>query len=566
MDYFPGSWPVAVTVCSVSEFPPAHDPIAAGRAALSGGRWLEARARFREALAGEATPAALEGMSWADWWLEDVPACLDTRERAYRMYRQAGDARGAARVALWLGDAYIEFRGATAVADGWFGRAARILEDLGPTPEHGWLAVFEANAALDRRDVPAAKRLAEHARGLGRRFGAVDLEMFSLATEGVAMVDQGDVEQGMRCLDEATAAALGGEYENLAPAAWTCCRLMSACEELRDYERGTQWCQKIEEFSLRMDTRFVTGVCRAHYAVILTWHGSWTVAERELLAAVDGLTAKRPHWRAEALVRLGELRRRQGRYAEAEDLFAQTREHPLAQQGLAELSLDREDPGTARDLLERLLRRIPRDITTGRAVPLELLVSAAVAMGDYGAAATRLEELRSLAAVMSTPPLRASVRLLEGLLAAGMGDHEEACDRFEDAVDLFTGCRAPVEAGRARLELAAALLALGRTGAAEREARAALECLEKAGTPAGNARAQALLTTLGKSAAGSRPLSERQLQVLRLVAEGLGDKDIADRLVLSEHTVHRHVANIYLRLGCSSRAAAVARASRLGLL
>jgi LuxR family transcriptional regulator, maltose regulon positive regulatory protein len=79
-------------------------------------------------------------MSWADWWLEDVPACLDTRERAYRMYRQAGDARGAARVALWLGDAYIEFRGATAVADGWFGRAARILEDLAPTPEHGWLA------------------------------------------------------------------------------------------------------------------------------------------------------------------------------------------------------------------------------------------------------------------------------------------------------------------------------------------------------------------------------------------------------------------------------------------
>ena len=198
-------------------------------------------------------------------------------------------------------------------------------------------------------------------------------------------------------------------------------------------------------------------------------------------------------------------------------------------------------------------------------MPLELLVSAAVAMGDYGAAATRLEELRSLAAVMSTPPLRASVRLLEGLLAAGTGDHEEACDRFEDAVDLFTGCRAPVEAG-ARLELAVALLALGRTGAAEREARAALECLEKAGAPAGNARAQALLTTLGTRAAGSRPLSERQLQVLRLVAEGLGDKDIADRLVLSEHTVHRHVANIYLRLGCSSRAAAVAHASRLGLL
>jgi len=384
----------------------------------------------------------------------------------------------------------------------------------------------------------------------------------------VALVGQGDVGPGMRCLDEATAAALGGEYENLAPAAWTCCRLMSACEELRDYERGTQWCRKIEEFSLRMDTRFVTGVCRAHYAVILTWHGSWDEAERELVAAVDGLTAHRPYWRAEALVRLGDLRRRQGRLAEAEELFSQAPEHPLAQQGLAGLSLDRDDPRTARDLLERLLRRIPGGTTAGRAMPLELLVTAAVAMGDHAFAAARLDELRSLAAVMSTPPVRASVRLLEGLLAAAAGDHEGARGRFEDAVDLFTACRAPVEAARARLELSAALLALGRAGAAEREARAALACLGPAGAPAGHARARAALRTLGISEAGEPPcpLSERQLQVLRLVAEGLGDKDIADRLVLSEHTVHRHVANIYLRLGCSSRAAAVAHASRLGLL
>jgi LuxR family transcriptional regulator, maltose regulon positive regulatory protein len=374
----------------VSGFLSVHDSIAAGWAALSGGRWPEARSRFQEALARVAAPEALEGISWADWWLEDASGCLDARERAYRMYRQAGDARGAARMALWLGDAHIEFRGARAVADGWFRRASRILEDLEPTPEHGWLAAFEANAALDQHDAAAARRLAEHARDLGRRHGAVDLEMFSLATEGMAMVDQGDVEQGMRYLDEATAAALSGEYENLAPAAWTCCHLISACEQLRDYQRGAQWCQRVEEFSLRMDTRFVTGVCRAHYAVILVWHGSWAEAEQELNAAIDGLTANRPFWRSEALVRLGDLRRRQGRFAEAEELFTQTLDHPLAQKGLAELSLDREDPGTARDLLERLLRRIPRDAKMRRAIPLELLVYAAVAMGDYESAATRL--------------------------------------------------------------------------------------------------------------------------------------------------------------------------------
>ena len=109
--------------------------------------------------------------------------------------------------------------------------------------------------------------------------------MFSLATVGLALVEEGDVEQGMRCLDEATAAALGGEYENLAPAAWTCCRLISACEEIRDYERGAQWCRQVEEFSRRMEARFVTGVCRAHYAAILGWHGDWSGAEVELTEA-----------------------------------------------------------------------------------------------------------------------------------------------------------------------------------------------------------------------------------------------------------------------------------------
>jgi DNA-binding NarL/FixJ family response regulator len=173
--------------------------------------------------------------------------------------------------------------------------------------------------------------------------------------------------------------------------------------------------------------------------------------------------------------------------------------------------------------------------------------------------------------VIATQPLRASVRLLEGLLAAGAGDHEGARDCFEDAVDLFTSCRAPAEVARARLELSAALVALGRTDAAEREARAARQCLDKVGARAGDARTRILLKALGMSAAKTQtrhdqPLSARQLQVLRLVAEGLGDKEIANRLVLSEHTVHRHVANIYVRLGCSSRAAAVAHASRLGLL
>ncbi|TCC57965.1 helix-turn-helix transcriptional regulator [Kribbella pittospori] len=532
------------------------EAVEAGRAALSQGAWLVARAQFEGALEVSATPEAFEGLSWATWWLEDAAACLEAREQAYRLYRQAGDARGAARMALWLGDDHNEFYGAGAVAEGWFNRAARLLDELESCPELGWLRVFDAHAALGRHDTERARELAGEAREIGRRHGAVDLEMFSLATEGLALVEDGSVEQGMRCLDEATAAALGGEYENLAPAAWTCCRLMSACEEIRDYERGAQWCRQIEEFSRRMEARFVTGVCRAHYAAILSWHGRWSEAELELIGAREDLTAKRPFWRAEAVVRLAELRRRQGRAAEAAALFEEVASHPLARRGVAELCLDRDEPAAARDVLNRMLRRIPAG-SVARAWPLELLVRAETALGDNESAAIHLAEFGSIAATVATPPLRAAARFGEGLQAAAVGDHTKACRCFEDAVDLFDGM-APFEAGHARLELARSLLALGRTDAARREARAALEAV------AVPRRDQAeLLTSLGLR---RTVLSLRQVEVLRLIAGGLGDREIAGRLVISEHTVHRHVANIYIRLDCSTRAAAVSRATQLGLL
>jgi LuxR family transcriptional regulator, maltose regulon positive regulatory protein len=556
----------------------ADDGLTLGRAALTRGAWGVAREYFELELRDHGTPTppegaeVLEGLSWAAWWLDDGDACLDARERAYRAYRDDGDARGAARMALWLSDDHVEFRGATAVAGGWRARAARLLDELEPAPEHGWLSLFEAHEALGREEPTEAHKLAERVREIGRRQAQVDLEVFGLATEGVALVALGDLVAGLRALDEAAAAALAGEYDHLVAAAWTCCLVMATCEQVRDYDRAAQWCRQIEEFARRLDAGFLRGVCRAHYGVVQVWRGDWDVAERELLAAVDGPAATRPAWRADAVVRLAHLRRRQGRWAEAEHLFDEVADHPLALPGRAAVDLAQGNAEHARDLLERALRRCRPEHRAARADALELLVRTHIARDDVPAATAALEELRLVAADVPTDAMVAALQIAEGMIAAAVGDQQRACHHLEDAVERLARCGARVEAAQARLHLGRSLAALGRTDAAQREARLALAGLH--GTHAQVERADALaladrLATQRDGGSAERSasiLTRRQVEVLRLVADGMSDRSIAERLVVSPHTVHRHVANIYGRLGCSSRSAAVAQATRLGLL
>jgi ATP/maltotriose-dependent transcriptional regulator MalT len=543
-----------------------------GEAALARGAWDEARAIFEAELEARETVDGLEGLSWAAWWVEDVPACLEARERAYRLSRREGDLRRAAMLAVWLADDHLVLRGERAIANGWFQRAARLLEGLEPCPEHGWLDALLGYMAMVEGDSARARELAVRARELGRRLGVVSLEMFALSVEGVALVNEGAVADGMRCLDEATAAALAGEFEEIVPAGWTCCLLLNACERVRDYERAAEWCSKVEEFGRRMRINFVTGACRAHYGALLTWQGRWPEAERELTEATEYLTAQRPTWSGLGIVRLAELRRRQGRFAEAQELLHRAEGNALTPVVLAELALDLGNASAARDLLEPVLRRVAVQNRSLRAAPLEVMVRAKVATGEAEAAARHVVELRSIADAVGTRPLRASLSLAEGLVAAGAGEQEEARERLEDAVHLFAASGAAFELARARLELARVLVSLGHRDAAVREATLALRRLDEIGAAGEAARARELLGSLGAPPVAKRAtprdqvLTPRELEVLRLVSEGLTDGEVAARLVLSKHTVHRHLQNTYVRLGCCSRASAVAEANRLQLL
>lgn len=287
-----------------------------------------------------------------------------------------------------------------------------------------------------------------------------------------------------------------------------------------------------------------------------------------LEASVEDFTRSRPAMVGSPLVGLAELRRRQARAEEAALLLDQAGPAAPAQLCRARLALDQGDARRAVELIERLLRQAPAERKLDRAPALELLVRAWVARGELDQARVALESLQEIERLVGNDPLRASTELAQGLLEAASGDHERARTLLEDAVDRFQRIRAPFEASQARIELATSLAALGRTELAEREATTAQDRLLELGAAAEAARASQLLKLSTRGGDGPRlsGITRREREVLALLAEGLTNRQIAERLVVSEHTVHRHVTNILRKLGLSSRAAAAAYAVRSDLL
>ncbi len=494
---------------------------------------------------------------------------FEARERAHRLYKKRGDAAGAARMATWLASDQLDFRGAVAVAKGWLARAHRLLAPLEPGADHGWLAFLEGFLAHAGGETATAGELARHAAGLGRRLDVPDLEMLGLALEGATLVACARTDEGMRCLDEATAAALEGQAEIPISSAWACCFLVTSCTAARDYERAFEWCDRIAEFAERYGSRYMLAFCRAEFGAVHVWRGRWEEAEEMLEASREDFSHSRPAWVRSPLVALAELRRRQGHRDEAARLLDEAGPAQSGQLCRARIALDRGDARRAVELVERFLRQVPERRALDRAPALEALIRAQIARGALEDAGSAVVALREVARRVGTAPLRAGADVAEGMLAAARGEHERARTLLEDALDRFERAGAPFEAAQARIELATTLAALGHSDGAEREAGAALASLLELGAEREGERARQILDASARDD-GSRPplpeLTPREREVLGLLAEGLTNRQIAGDLVVSEHTIHRHVTNILRKLELPSRTAAAAHAVRAGLL
>jgi DNA-binding NarL/FixJ family response regulator len=526
--------------------------VEAGRAALVAGEWEAARDAFQLSLDAGPSAPAFEGLGLACRWLGAQDAAIRALQQAYRLHRRADDRRAAARVALHLCLGEFYFHDDMAVGLGWVERADRLLQDIEPGAEHGWLALLRGHLALQvDRDPARARAHAAQARKLGHDSGVVDIEMMALALEGLTLVCEGQVEEGMRCLDEATAATVAGELADLDAISSCCCYLIDACKRVRDFERAAQWCEHVKGFCEQWSDRLTFAACRAHYADILIWRGEWSQAEAELRSSLGPLADIHPNRIADGMVRLAELRRRQGMLEEASRLLEAADGHVLAPLVRAALALDRDDAAAAAHEAQRALRRLPPEGLTDRAPALEILVRARLATGEREAAQEAADDLRAIASSARTAASAAAASFADGLIAVADGAWESARPSLEDAVDLYARAGGRWEAAQARRELARTLRALGHHEAAEREARAADDALRTLG-------ARPAATDAAAAPAG---LTARELEVLRLVARGRSNQEIAAELVLSIRTVERHIANIYDKIGASGRAARAAAAS-----
>ena len=541
--------------------------LAAAGTKLGQGDWSGARELYEQALAAEETADALEGFAVASWWQDDVSEAIEARERAYVLRRDSGQTLEAARVAGFLAWDYGAMRGINAVANGWLQRARRLVEELPASAEHAWLPLIEASFHLDT-DAEAVLRLSTEAAEHARALGGLDVEMTARTLQGLALVSLGRVQEGTRLLDEGTAAATAGELHDPIAIGSCCCNMIIACERARDFDRAGQWCEQLEAFCRRTGQRPLLALCRAHHGTVLTMRGEWEQAEEKLAWASGELSTLRPPLAGYARARFAELRRRQGRLREARELLAQAGTHVLVPLVRAAVTLDDDDPSAALGYAEKYLRSLGGDQPIESAAALELLVPIRIRLGELDLARETHARLVAIAEAVATDPVRAGERCAAGWIAVADQDPDSARRAFEDAIDLHERSVAPFDAAQAQVALARALAAQERSDAAVEQALAARSTFEELGAKRAAKETDKLVARLGgQSAAAKRAgLTRREVEVLSLVADGLSNPQIAERLTVSEHTVHRHVANILTKLRVSSRAAAVALAAERELL
>jgi DNA-binding CsgD family transcriptional regulator len=512
------------------------------------------------------SPEALDGLAEVRYRQGDYAGAIELRERAYAGFRARGDTRYPAKLAAYhLAFDYVALHGNQAVARGWLERGRRLAEVSGDCPERGWVEL----AGVLATDDPVAKdRHIAAALDIARRHGDADLEFDALAYAGVALVERGRFGEGMRHLDEAAAAARGGEVASPTAVGEIYCKMLLACEMALDVRRAEQWTAVADSLAGRTNVAWASAICRMYHGGILIAAGRWSEAEHELETSLRLYAGSYASLSSGAVVRLAGLRVLQGRLDQAEDLLAGHDHDAYAVRPLARLHLARGEADVAASLLRRYVaRQVPGPVL---APVLALLVEVELATGRREAADGVCAQLAAFAAGPMTPMPGAFAAFAQGLVAAaaaGAGAVDRATGHLESALVAFGEGGLPYEAARSRAALAR-VVAAEQPDVARSEARAALDLFDRIGArPDADATASLLRALGARGRTGPKQvdqLSQREREVLGLLGVGLSNPEIAARLHISPKTASHHVSNVLAKLGLRNRAEAAAFATTSG--
>ncbi len=489
---------------------------------------------------------------------------IDVRERAHYAFVNAADADGAARVAFWLG-LMLLLSGRPAQANGWFGRFRTVLGDdaYSASVWPGYERLNQGMMALFGRDEERSLALLAEALTIADSFDDPDLRLLSASGHGQALLALGRSAEGMSELDEVMVLAMTGGA-NPQAVGQVYCAVIAVCRNCLDLTRSTEWTAVLGRWcDDQPDLVPYRGQCLVHRSEVLQVRGQWDDAAREVEMLLDRWdTYGRDVAAGMALYQRGELHRLRGDFRAAERAYreALSAGHD-PQPGLALLRMAQGRADTALLALTRALDEIPASFARARLLPA--VVEVGVAAGDLTIARSAAAELAERAGSLDVGYLRAAAEMAGGTVLLAEGKPAEALGALRRADREWGRIDAKYEIARCRVLVASACQALGDTETAELERDAARRTFVDLG-----ARHDLVQLDHAGPVAVPAPdrLTPRELEVLRLLSTGATNRDIAARLVLSERTVARHVANIFVKIRVSARAAATAYAYDHGLV
>ena len=535
-----------------------------GREAYSAEAWSDAYESLSAAdRADPLGPEDLELLATSAYMLGREAQYLALLERAHRAHLGAVQPLAALRCAFWIA-VHLASRGELGRAGGWLGRAQRLLDEQGADGvELGYLllpVVFEQEAS---GDLDAAAATASEAAAIGRRFGDPDLFALAAHEQGHVLIRIGHIKEGLRLLDETMVAVTAGELSPIVSGI-VYCGVILACQDAQEVRRAQEWTTALSGWCERQpDLVAFTGRCLTHRAELMQLHGRWLEALEEARRAEQRcVEGENPAAAGEACYRQGEIRRALGDLGQAEEAYREASHRGREPQpGLALLRLAQGNLDAASAAIRRILDETGE--AGRRAKVLPAYVEIMLAAGDLEAARNASRELESLAEGHEQGALGAIAEQARGAVELAEGDAAAALASLRRALETWQRLEALYEAARVRELVGLACSALGDEDTAALELEAARAAYTELGARPDLVRIGSLA---GHAPGDAHGLTERELEVLRLVAAGETNKAIAAELVLSERTVDRHVSNIFAKLGVSSRAAATAHAYEHGLL